>query len=217
MTNSKTGILLQGRVSEWTRSIIKEYQINFPESEILLQTFSKDISDISCKVIQSKNPKPTSPFQGTTNFQVKGSQEGLKNMNADIVMKCRSDLFVHNSNIFEVFFKENTLEKIMYAEFDLKKEEQEYWIADFIQLSSRKTLLEFWNNTPFDDGKAKIDIEPWLTRNYLLNTKKDSREWDSIRHEYFIPKGYHDVFEIEWEKVVKFKHYQEDLLRHSTI
>ena len=114
MTNSKTGILLQGRVSEWTRSIIKEYQINFPESEILLQTFSKDISDISCKVIQSKNPKPTSPFQGTTNFQVKGSQEGLKNMNADIVMKCRSDLFVHNSNIFEVFFKENTLEKIMY-------------------------------------------------------------------------------------------------------
>ena len=217
MTNSKTGILLQGRVSEWTRSIIKEYQINFPESEILLQTFSKDISDISCKVIQSKNPKPTSPFQGTTNFQVKGSQEGLKNMNADIVMKCRSDLFVHNSNIFEVFFKENTLEKIMYAEFDLKKEEQEYWIADFIQLSSRKTLLEFWNNTPFDDGKAKIDIEPWLTRNYLLNTKKDSREWDSIKQEYFIPKGYHDVFEIEWEKVVKFKHYQEDLLRHSTI
>jgi hypothetical protein len=217
LTNSKTGILLQGRVSEWTRSIIKEYQINFPESEILLQTFSKDISDISCKVIQSKNPKPTSPFQGTTNFQVKGSQEGLKNMNADVVMKCRSDLFVHNSNIFEIFFKENTLEKIMYAEFDLKKEEQEYWIADFIQLSSRKTLLEFWNNTPFDDGKAKIDIEPWLTRNYLLNTKKDSREWDSIKQEYFIPKGYHDVFEIEWEKVVKFKHYQEDLLRHSTI
>lgn len=217
MTNSKTGILLQGRVSEWTKSIIKEYQINFPESEILLQTFSKDISDITCNVIQSTDPEPTSPFQGTTNFQVKGSQEGLKNMNADIVMKCRSDLFVHNSNIFEVFFNENKLEKIMYAEFDLKKEKQEYWIADFIQLSSRKTLLEFWNNTPFDDGKAKIDIEPWLTRNYLLNTKKDSREWNSIKSEYFIPKGYHDVFEIEWEKVVKFKHYQEDLLRHTTI
>ena len=217
MTNSKTGILLQGRVSDWTRSIIKEYESNFPESEIVLQTFSEDISNISCKVIQSTNPDPTSPFQGTTNFQVKGSQEGLKNMNADIVMKCRSDLFVHNSDIFDVFLNQNMLEKIMYAEFDLKKEEQEYWIADFIQLSSRKTLLNFWNNTPFDNGKAKIDIEPWLTRNYVLKTKADSRPWNSIKQEYFIPKGYHDVFEIEWEKVVKFKHYQEDLLRHSTL
>ena len=217
MTNSKTGILLQGRVSDWTRSIIKEYESNFPESEIVLQTFSEDISNISCKVIQSTNPKPTSPFQGTTNFQVKGSQEGLKSMNADIVMKCRSDLFVHNSDIFNIFLNQNMLEKIMYAEFDLSKEEQEYWIADFIQLSSRKTLLNFWNNTPFDNGKAKIDIEPWLTRNYVLKTKADSRPWNSIKQEYFIPKGYHDVFEIEWEKVVKFKHYQEDLLRHSTL
>ncbi len=217
MINSKTGILLQGRVSDWTRSIIKEYESNFPESEIVLQTFSEDISNISCKVIQSTNPELTSPFQGTTNFQVKGSQEGLKSMNADIVMKCRSDLFVHNSDIFNIFLDQNMLEKIMYAEFDLKKEEQEYWIADFIQLSSRKTLLNFWNNTPFDNGKAKIDIEPWLTRNYVLKTKIDSRPWNSIKQEYFIPKGYHDVFEIEWEKVVKFKHYQDDLLRHSTL
>lgn len=208
---------MQGRVSDWTRPIIKEYQINFPESEIILQTFSEDISNIPCNVIQSITPEPTYPFQSTTNFQVIGSQEGLKNMNADIIMKCRSDLFVHNPNIFNIFLEENMHEKIMYAEFDLKKEEQEYWIADFCQLSSRKTLLEFWNNMPLDDGKAKVDIEIWLTKNYVLKTKKDSRSWNSIKQEYFIPKGYHDVFEIEWEKVVKYKHYQDDLLRHSTL
>ena len=168
MVDLKTGILLQGRVSNWTRYIIEEYQTNFPESEIILQTFSEDISDISCDVVQSVSPESTYPFQSTINYQVKGSQEGLKKMNADIVMKCRSDFFVHNPNIFDIFLNSNTLEKIMYAEFNLKKEDQEYWIADFCQISSRKTLLEFWNNTPFDDGKSHVDVEPWLIKNYIL-------------------------------------------------
>lgn len=216
MENLSTGILLQGRISDWTKEIIKEYQMNFPKSEIVLQTFSEDISNISCKVIQSISPKPTSPFNGTTNYQVKGSQEGLKNMESDIIMKCRSDFFVHNPNIFDIFFNLNALEKIMYAEFDLKKENQEYWIADFCQISSRNVLLEFWNNTPFDDGKSHIDVEPWLVKNYILNTKNDTRPWNSIKDEYFIAKNYHHDFQIEFEKFVKYDRYQDDLLLHST-
>lgn len=217
MSDLKTGILLQGRVSDWTRRIIEEYKINFPESEIVLQTFSEDISEIPCNVIQSTSPEPTYPFQSTINYQVKGCQEGLKNMNADVVMKCRSDFFVHNPDIFDVFLKENTREKIMYAEFDLKKEEQDYWIADFAQVSYLETLLEFWNNLPFDDGKANVDTEIWLAKNYVVKTKKDTRPWSSIKHKYFFPKGYHNIFQIEWEKIIKYKHYQDDLLYHSTL
>jgi len=210
-----TGILLQGRISDWTKAIIEEYKMNFPESEILLQTFSDNISDIPCKVIQSKNPKPTSPYQSTINFQIIGSQEGLKNMNAEIIMKCRSDFFVHNSNIFEVFLKENMYEKIMYAEFGLKKEKQEYWISDFCQLSKKEVLLDFWENIDLDDGKYSVDTEMWLIRNYILKNKKDKRPWNVIKDEYFFPKGYHEDFRIEFEKFVKFKHYQDDLLEHS--
>jgi len=210
-----TGILLQGRISDWTKAIIEEYKMNFPESEILLQTFSDNISDIPCKVIQSKNPKPTSPYQSTINFQIIGSQEGLKNMNAEIIMKCRSDFFVHNSNIFEVFLKENMYEKIMYAEFGLKKEKQEYWISDFCQLSKKEVLLDFWENIDLDDGKYSVDTEMWLIRNYILKNKKDKRPWNVIKDEYFFPKGYHEDFQIEFEKFVKFKHYQDDLLEHS--
>lgn len=215
MSKLTTGILLQGRISDWTKAIIEEYKMNFPESEILLQTFSDNISDIPCKVIQSKNPKPTSPYQSTINFQIIGSQEGLKNMNAEIIMKCRSDFFVHNSNIFEVFLKENMYEKIMYAEFGLKKEKQEYWISDFCQLSKKEVLLDFWENIDLDDGKYSVDTEMWLIRNYILKNKKDKRPWNVIKDEYFFPKGYHEDFQIEFEKFVKFKHYQDDLLEHS--
>jgi len=217
LSNLKTGILLQGRVSDWTRSIIEEYQINYPESEILLQTFSDDISNIPCNVVQSISPESTYPFQSTINYQVKGSQEGLKNMNADLIMKCRSDFFVHNPDIFNIFLGENTHEKIMYAEFDLKKEELDYWVADFSQVSYRETLLEFWNNMPFDDGRTNVDTEIWLVKNYVLKTKKNSRPWNSIKQDYFIPKGYHDVFQIEFEKFTKYKHYQDDLLHQSTL
>ncbi len=205
MNRLKTGIFLQGRVSDWTRFIIEEYQKNFPESEIILQTFSEDISDIPCKVIQSKNPKLTSPYQSTINFQIIGSQDGLKNMNADIVMKCRSDLFVHNSNIFEIFLKENMYSKIMYAEFDLKKEQREYWISDFCQVSKKEVLLDFWNNIDLDDGQYLVNTETWLIKNYILKNKKDTRLWSSIKDEYFFPKGYHDDFQIEFEKTVKSK------------
>jgi len=212
----KTGILLQGRVSDWTKFIIEEYQKNFPESEIILQTFSENISDIPCKVIQSENPKSTYPYQSTINFQIIGSQDGLKNMNADIVMKSRSDLFVHNANIFEIFLKENMYSKIMYAEFDLKKEKREYWISDFCQLAKREVLLDFWNNIDLDDGKYLVDTEMWLIRNYILKNKKDKRSWNSIKYEYFFPKKYHEDFQIEFEKTVKSKHHQDDLLEHST-
>jgi|TARA_B110000495_G_scaffold187744_1_gene187405 hypothetical protein len=217
LSDLKTGILLQGRVSDWTRYIIEEYQTNFPESEIILQTFSEDVSDISCDVVQSVSPESTYPFQSTINYQVKGSQEGLKKINADIVMKCRSDFFVHNPEIFNIFLKEETRDKIMYAEFGFKKEELEYWIADFSQVSYRKTLLEFWNNLPLDDGKGQVDTELWLVKNYVLKTKKDHGAWESIKQKYFIPKGYHDIFQIEWEKAVKLEYYQNDILRHSTL
>ena len=55
----------------------------------------------------------------------------------------------------------------------------------------------------------------WLIRNYILKNKKDKRPCYVIKDEYFFPKGYHEDFQIEFEKFVKFKHYQDDLLEHS--
>jgi len=216
LKNIKTGILLQGKVSKWTMPIIEEFKSNFPDSEIILSTWdTEDITDIPCKIIQSPLPEYTSPYQSTKNFQIIGCRNGLKEFNADIILKGRSDQFIHNPEIFNIFLKEKSSDKIMYPHLGVRKGIKDYWIEDFCQISSRKTLLDFWNFMPFDDGKHEVAVEIYLTKNYVLKTKKDSRPWNSIKYEYFIPKGYHDVFQIEWEKIVNIEHYRETLSRES--
>ena len=43
----KSGILIQGSITEWTPHIINEYKENFPEAEILLSTWNNEnIGDI---------------------------------------------------------------------------------------------------------------------------------------------------------------------------
>jgi len=216
LENLKTGILLQGRVSKWTIPIIKEFQINFPNSEIVLSTWNNEnIEGIPCKIIQNSLPEPTSPYLSTKNFQILGCQNGLKAMNADIILKGRSDQFIHNPKIFEIFLKENSLDKIMYPHLGVRKGIKDYWIEDFCQISSKKTLFDFWNLMPFDDGKHEVAVEIYLTKNYVLKTRKDSRPWNLIKHDYFIPKSYQDVFKIEWEKIVNIEHYRKTLYKES--
>lgn len=216
MGELKTGILLQGRVSKWTIPIIEEFQINFPNSEILLSTWNtENIEGIPCNIIQNPPPAPTSPYRSTKNFQIIGCQTGLKKMNADIILKGRSDQFIHNPKIFEIFLKENSYDKIMYPHLGVRKGVKDYWIEDFCQLSSKQTLLDFWNNMPYDDGKHEVAVEIYLTKNYVLKTKKESGPWTQIKQKYFIPKGYHDTFQIEWEKIANIEHYRRTLYKES--
>ena len=45
------GILLQGRITKWTPSIIDEYTKNFPDAEILVSTWNdENVEDIKCKI-----------------------------------------------------------------------------------------------------------------------------------------------------------------------
>lgn len=215
-----TGILLQGDIRNWTIPVIEEYQENFPNSEILLSTWNdEDISRIPCKVIQSKIPEPTHPHTSTKNFQIIGSQNGLKNMSSDIVLRTRTDMFVHNSNIFNIFIQENSLDKIMYPHSGFPKEFGDYWISDFAQLSSRKNLLHYWNNMKFDDGSKSTDILPvetQFTKYYVSNIKNDNRSWKITHDEFYIKKRFHEDFQIELEKYVYRESYQDDIMRASS-
>lgn len=216
MKNLSTGILLQGDVRSWTVPIIEEYIKNFPESEILLATWkNEDVSKIPCNVVKETLPKPVTPFNSSKNFQIIGCRKGIKEINADIILKVRTDFFVHNPEIFHMFLEENSHEKIMYPHSGLIKEYREYWITDFCQLSSKETLLEYWDHMPLHDGKQIIAAEEFFTRNYILNTKKDTRPWREIHDEYFIKKRYHEDFQIEFHKYVNLRDYQDELTRAS--
>ena len=50
MPDYKYGILLQGRVSLWTKDIITEYKTNFPDAHIVLSTW--DTENVSKKVFE---------------------------------------------------------------------------------------------------------------------------------------------------------------------
>ena len=100
MEKHDVGIILQGAVSDWTKKIIEEYQQNFPDSHILLSTWNtENTSDISCDIIKLEPPNDPCHI----NHQIIGSREGLKKINSEIIMKCRTDQFIHNKEIFQIF------------------------------------------------------------------------------------------------------------------
>lgn len=202
------GILLQGRVSEWTQPIIKEYQQNFPDAEILLSTWiAEDIAEISCEVVQEAPPQLTYPHKSTVNFQIIGTLAGLKKMKADIIMKCRSDQFVHNKEIFKIYEELCCENKIMVPDLGTTKG-LNYRTSDFCQVGTKKVLLDFWSSIPLYDGIHYEEAATYLSKNYVLNVKKDTRPWEITLREYFCVKRYHEDFQIEWEKLNKFDEYK---------
>ena len=101
MVSNEFGILIQGRVSSWTNDIVNEYKKNFPDAEIVFSAWKdEDVGGINCKVVQSEKPSPTYPHSSNINLQIIGSRAGLKAMNSEVILKCRSDIFIHNKNIF---------------------------------------------------------------------------------------------------------------------
>ena len=216
LKETTTGILLQGDIRSWTIPIIEEHQQNFPDSEIVLSTWdNEDVSNIPCKVIQTNIPEATNPYKSSKNYQIIGSQSGLKAMKSDVILKTRTDMFIHNPNIFKIFLAENAEEKIMYPHSGLMKEFGDYWITDFCQLSSRKTLLNYWNLMPLHDGSNNEAVEKYLTRNYLLNILNDDGSWNLMHNKYFIRKRFHEDFQIEFEKYVYREYYQKALVTAS--
>ena len=182
MTEHNVGILLQGIVNDWTKKIIDEYEQNFPDAHILLSTWNtENTKDICCDVIKLEPPNDPSHI----NHQIIGVREGLKKINSEIIMKCRTDQFIHNKNIFNIFENGCSKNKIMIPNF-FTSSNVEYWASDFCQIGYRETLLEFWNSIQYFDGNWDPIPEIFLTANYIIKWKKDLRPWDEKIREYKI-------------------------------
>ena len=75
----------------------------------------------------------------------------------------------------------------------------------------RNILLEYWNLMPFfNDPRLSISPESYLTKNYLLKIKKDSKPWKSVINDYFVIRSFYLDFQIEWEKMIKSEPYRKD-------
>ena len=56
MTNSELnrfGIVIRGKISDWTKDIVNEYKTNFPNAQIVVSTWSNEnTDDINCDIIK---------------------------------------------------------------------------------------------------------------------------------------------------------------------
>lgn len=208
MNSDSIGILLQGKISDWTGDIIREYKENFPYAKILLSTWNGEYTDdIECQVIKTNPPPLPEPHKSTVNFQIVGTRLGLDNLDTDIIMKCRTDQFIHNKKIFEIYKNSCSSEKIMVPELGTPKN-MKYRTSDFCQVSHKKILLDFWNRIVLYDGANYEEAATYLTKNYVLNVKNDHQPWEITLRKYFCIKSFHEDFQIEWKKLNEFDDYK---------
>jgi len=200
MRKNSIGILLQGAVTDWSEKIVKEYQENFPDAEILFSTWkSQNVENITCDVLQLDEPENI-PSSFHINHAVKGALEGLKKIDADVIMKCRTDQVIHNKNIFQLYEKSPSKNKIMIPNF-ITYEDIDYWASDLCQISTKEILLNYWNSIPYFDGTTPLHVEIFLTANYILRGKNDPSPWKDVLGKYFYVKDFVKDFQIEWMKM----------------
>jgi hypothetical protein len=200
------GILLQGQITEWTKDVIKEYRLNFPDSEILVSTWeNENTTTIPCNVIKAEPPSPTNPYFSNVNHQKIGTLAGLEKMSSEIILKCRTDQYIHNKHIFDIYEESCPDNKIMIPNYATIRA-IDYFASDFCQIATREILLKYWNSIQPYDGSFFIGHpEIYLTSCYIKYGKKDSRSWPVCLKEYYYVKDFHKDFQIEWEKLAKFK------------
>ena len=200
MARNSIGILLQGAVTDWSQRIVTEYQENFPDAEILYSTWkTQNVENITCDVLQLDEPE-NGPSSFHVNHQVKGALEGLKKMNADVIMKCRTDQVIRNKHIFELYEESNSKNKIMIPNF-ITFDDIDYWASDICQVATREILLEYWNSIEYFDGTILPHVEIYLATNYILHAKKDLSPWKEVLGKYFYVKDFVKDFQIEWLKM----------------
>ena len=203
------GILIQGIAYKFTRDIINEYKTIFPKCEIIFSTWNdQNTENYPCKVVKTNAPPLPTPNELTHNHQIVGTLNGLKHINSKIILKCRSEQFIHNPKIFEIFQNNCPKNKIMIPDLGTY-EEIEYRTSDFCQLATKELLLEFWSSIPKYDGRIMIDGGKYFTKNFILNTKKNTKPWKQILRKYFFIKSYHNDFQAEWMKLNTSLEYQQ--------
>ena len=213
ITNDKhtIGILMQGGIWEWTVDIVQEYKNNFPNAEIVISTWNDEkTEDIPCEIIKTQSPSETS-HNPHINHQIVGTQIGLQKMKSSIIMKCRTDQFIHNRNIFKLFLEPPcTKNKIMVSRPQRGVYKKcDYFVNDFVQIAHKEVLSEYWNSMPLYDGSYSVAAEIYLTRNYIQNIKKDEGSWPTLMEKYFCIKDEYLDWKKESAKEMKFEEFSK--------
>ena len=139
----------------------------------------------------------------------------IKKINSEIVLRCRTDQFIHNKKIFELYEDYCSPEKIMVPDVGTIIDD-DYRLSDFCQIAKKEVLEKFWNNIPLYDGKHAVSPEIYLAKNYVVNVMNDYNPWKQVIKKYFHIMKYHSDFQIEFEKLDLHEKYSRyyDQIKH---
>ena len=213
--NDDIGIVIRGKITDWTPDIVREYQTNFPNSEIVVSTWNNQkTDDISCQVVKNEEPEMPSPHKSMINHQTTLAKKGLEKISADIIMVCRSDQFIHNKNIFKIYRNKCPKTKILVSTLPAfihgtpQDYRYAYAINDMCQIAKSELMHKFWDHVPHFDGSKSISVIREIIKNYVKNMHKDDRDWKIVKDEYFYERDYYRDFKIEWLKPIKYERYR---------
>ena len=221
MTNSELnrfGIVIRGKISDWTKDIVNEYKTNFPNAQIVVSTWSNEnTDDINCDIIKTEEIRMPSPHRSSINHQVTLAKKGLEKISSDIIMVCRADQFIHNKNILEIYKNKCPKTKLLVSTFPAflhgtpRDYRYTYSMNDMCQIGVNKLLHDFWDHVPIFDGSKSISVARTIIRNYVVNVKNDKREWSIVKNDYFYERDYYRDFKIENSRPILFKNYRMKL------
>ena len=207
MSDNKIGIILMGLVDESTKDIVNEYENNFPDAELLFCTWkSQNVEDISCKIIQidypsflKKKDEYVHPHAFTINISILQAREALKCIDADIILRSRSDLFIHNKEIFNIFLKNCDDSRIMVPYI---YEQEKLVVVDYFQIGYKSVLEKYWNSQEYhDDNSEYITQEEYNTSNYLKYLDEKLDDWERLKNKYFFEADWQKICKCEWTKL----------------
>jgi hypothetical protein len=198
------GILLQGSRCIWTKDIILSYKNSMPNSIVMLSTWDdEDTSDLCdiCEIVKTKKPNGYN-----IHFQKTGSLEGLKRLNCQTILKCRTDQYIDAPYMFNMFRTKVRKSKILISNYTTL-ETMDYFASDFCQLAERDVLLNFWNSIDENVG-AVNHPEQHLTKCYILNYWKDRSAWKNALRRYFHVADFNNDWKIKWLKLDTLSEYK---------
>tara|TARA_Y100000817_G_scaffold314698_1_gene314646 strand:+ start:14966 stop:15652 length:687 start_codon:yes stop_codon:yes gene_type:complete len=214
--SNEFGIVIRGKIMNWTKDIVNEYQNNFPDTQIVVSTWTNEnTSDINCDVIKTDEISMPSPHRSSINHQVTLAKNGLKKISSEIIMVCRSDQFIHNKNIFEIFKNKCPEKKILVSSFPAfvqgtpQDYRYTYSINDMCQIGKSNLIHNFWDHVPEFDGSKSISVARTIVKNYVVTINKDDRDWAAAKNDYFYERDYYRDLKIEWQRPIEFTSYRQ--------
>ena len=166
LSKNNLTFVFQGPILEITRSCVKKTKITYPESQIVLSTYTKpDFNDCYDRLIIVSDPGPQPSYRNKSgenniNRQLATARAGLATVETPYAVKIRTDCYMEKSGLLDVYLESNQddisrLLAISY--FTLPPSSIEgltFHISAWFLFGRTESLMQYFETDPQDNVDA---------------------------------------------------------------